>query len=113
MTPRHMGSRRRNHPTNAQTTDKDMNMSEPDFEDLPLEDQRATYEYDYSLGTTGTRFMDDLNHMFVTENCGGDLDFVIYDLDGKSSGFASLNPPEVRRLLTVLQERVASYGVEP
>ncbi len=83
-----------------------------DFEDLPIETQRASYEHDYLLGTTTTRFMDDLHRMFVTEDCGGDMNFVIFDLDGKSSSFASLHPAEVFRLLTLLREKVASYWTD-
>ena len=84
-----------------------------DFDQLPHCEQIARYREDYErrdLGHgTGVRFMDDLGCMFVVEDCGGDLNVVIYGPDEGGVGFASLNPPEVIRLYEVLRERVESY----
>lgn len=70
---------------------------------------------DVGHGTT-TRFMDALEQMFVTEDVGGDMNFIIYPDEGTPPGFASLSPAEVVRLHAVLTERIKSYpqaGITP
>ena len=70
---------------------------------------------DVCHGTT-TRFMDDLEQMFVTEDVGGDMNFIIDPDEGTPPGFASLSPAEVVRLHAVLTERIKSYpqaGITP
>ena len=84
-----------------------------DFDQLPIKQQIAERRADYERRDVGrgtnARFMDDLERMFVTEDCGGDLNFIIYGPDEGHVGFASLNPPEVIRLYEVLRQRVESY----
>lgn len=87
-------------------------MVDKDFEHMTAAEQRAELKYLYMRRDEGVgsnvRFMDDLEHMFVEEDCGGDLNFTIYNEDG-ALGFASLNPPEVVRLYRLLEERVRDY----
>lgn len=75
-----------------------------EWEDATTEQRKAMLRADEKLV-----FEDDLGHMFVTEDCGGDLNVHLFDLDGDAVTFASLNPPEVRRLLSVVTQRVAEY----
>ena len=73
-------------------------MSECDCDDLTQDEQRERLE-----ASGLTVFVSDLRTMFVQEDCGGDLNFYVFD------GFASLGPDEVRRLDAVIAARVAQY----
>lgn len=65
---------------------------------------------------TSVRFMDDMARMFVSEDCGGDLNFILFASGAgptaPASGFASLEPAEVVRLHKMLGERIATYPDE-
>lgn len=84
-----------------------------DFEMMTPEEQRLRMKELYEKRNEGigsnVRFMDDLEHMFVTEDCGGDMNFRIYDRRTGHVGFASLQPDEVVRLVQILQDRVRDY----
>ena len=82
-----------------------------DLDDLPHQVQIDRLRENYERGNGSCRFTDDTESMFVSEDCGGDLNIVIYGpIDGQM-GFASLGPEEVIRLFGVLRHRVESYRI--
>lgn len=84
-----------------------------DFEMMTPAEQRERMKElylkrDEAVGSN-VRFMDDLEQMFVEEDCGGDMNFSFYDRRTGHVGFASLQPEEVVRLYKVLEDRVKDY----
>lgn len=76
-----------------------------DYTDLSPVARRVTLAHAES-----TVFIDDLQHLFVQEDCGGDLNFHLFDLAGnREESFASLGPAEVIRLHDALSRRIAQY----
>lgn len=85
-------------------------MSDTEWSELTTAQRRETLLF----GET-TMYVDDLRHVFLRPDCGGDVNVYVLPLEDDEDGysFASLGPDEVRRLHAALGERIAQYRVSP